>query len=134
MLHSRSSLLIHSKYNSLHLLTPNSPSTPLPSPTPLATTDCSLHLWAPQAFLYKKLWTLNSFQLTYIWLLLCILFPLILDIIIIDLYNQYFLIHIIFVVLHSFLNFWGSIWIIFLLPKEYSSVFPLAWVCFNEFV
>ena len=40
-LYSRISLLIHSKCNSLHLLTPNSPSIPLPfpSPFPLATTS-----------------------------------------------------------------------------------------------
>ena len=36
--YSRTSLLIHSKCNSLRLLTPNSPSIPLPPPPPLATT------------------------------------------------------------------------------------------------
>ena len=37
-LHGRTALLIHSKCNSLHLLTPNCPSLPLPPPSPLATT------------------------------------------------------------------------------------------------
>ena len=39
MLCSRTSLLLHSKCNSLHLPTPNSPSIPLPSLSPLATTS-----------------------------------------------------------------------------------------------
>ena len=37
MLYSRITLLIHSKWNSLHPLTPNSPSIPLPPTSPLAT-------------------------------------------------------------------------------------------------
>ena len=39
VLHSRISLLIHSKGNSLDLLTPCSPTTPLPPPSPLETTN-----------------------------------------------------------------------------------------------
>ena len=38
VLHSRIPLLIHSKGNSLHLLTPSSPTPPTTSPSPLATT------------------------------------------------------------------------------------------------
>ena len=36
---SRTLLFIHSTYKSLHLLTPNSHSIPLPTPSPLATTS-----------------------------------------------------------------------------------------------
>ena len=39
VLYHRTSLLSHSKCHSLHLLTPSSPSIPLPPPTPLATTS-----------------------------------------------------------------------------------------------
>ena len=39
VLYSRTSLLIHSKHNSLHLQTSNSPSILLPLPSPLATTS-----------------------------------------------------------------------------------------------
>ena len=39
VLYSRTSFLIHSKCNSLHLPTPNSPSTPLPPLSHLATTS-----------------------------------------------------------------------------------------------
>ena len=39
MLYNRTSLIIHSKCNSLHLPTPNSHSIPLPSCSPLATTS-----------------------------------------------------------------------------------------------
>ena len=39
VLYSRTSLPIHSKCNSLHLPTPNSPSIPLPLHSPLATTS-----------------------------------------------------------------------------------------------
>ena len=39
MLYSKTSLLIHSKRNSFHLLTPNSPSIPLLHLSPLATGD-----------------------------------------------------------------------------------------------
>ena len=42
---SRTLLLIHSKFNSLHLLTPNSQSIPLPPPSPLATA--SPFQWKP---------------------------------------------------------------------------------------
>ena len=38
VLYNRILSFIHSIYNSLHLLTPNSPSIPPPSPSPLATT------------------------------------------------------------------------------------------------
>ena len=42
VLYSRPSLPIHSKCNSLHLLTPNSQSIPFPLPSPLATTSLFL--------------------------------------------------------------------------------------------
>ena len=47
MLYSRTSLLIHSKCISLHLLTPNSQSIPLPPPAPCPwqLQVCSLCLW-----------------------------------------------------------------------------------------
>ena len=39
-LHSRTSWLLHSKRNPLHLLTPDSPSIPLPPPPPRQPHDC----------------------------------------------------------------------------------------------
>ena len=50
VLYSKTSLLIHSKYNSLHLLTPNSQSIPLPLPFPLETT--SLFFMSVSVFLF----------------------------------------------------------------------------------
>ena len=44
MLYSRTSLLIHSKCNSLYLLTPKLPIHPTPSPN-LGTHNCSVCLW-----------------------------------------------------------------------------------------
>ena len=41
MLHNRTLLFIHSMYNSLYLLTPNSQSSPPPPPSPLAATSVS---------------------------------------------------------------------------------------------
>ena len=49
VLYSRTSLLIHSRCNSLHLPTPNSLSIPLLPPSPLATT--SLFLFCRQVHL-----------------------------------------------------------------------------------
>ena len=45
MLYSRTSLLIHPKFCSLHLLTPNSQSTPLPPPPPWQPLVCSPCPW-----------------------------------------------------------------------------------------
>ena len=42
--YSRTSLLIHSKCNSLHLLAPNSPSIPLPSPLLLGNHKSALYV------------------------------------------------------------------------------------------
>ena len=42
MLHGRTLWLIYSIYNNLHLLTPNSHSTPSPAPSPLATPEYTL--------------------------------------------------------------------------------------------
>ena len=61
MQYSRTSLLIHSKCNSVHLLTPNSQSLPLlPAPSPLATTglfsmSVSLFLFCRQVHLCHML-------------------------------------------------------------------------------
>ena len=43
MLYSKSLLFIYSKCNSLHLLTPNTQSLPLPPPTPLSTTSLIIY-------------------------------------------------------------------------------------------
>ena len=51
VLHSRISLLIHSKCNSLHLLTPDSQSIPLPLPPPWQPQVCSPSPWV--SFLWK---------------------------------------------------------------------------------
>ena len=52
VLYSRTSLLIHSQCSGLHLLTPNSPSTPLHPPSPLATT--SLLSMSERLFLFCR--------------------------------------------------------------------------------
>ena len=44
MLYSRTLLFIHSLYNSLHLLTPNSQSIPSPSPSPLGNHKSVLYV------------------------------------------------------------------------------------------
>ena len=44
VLHSRTSLLIHSKWNSLHLLTPNTPFIPTPPLLPLGIHNSALHV------------------------------------------------------------------------------------------
>ena len=45
VLYSRTSLLIHSKCHSLHLLTPNSQSSPLPPPSAWQPQICSPCMW-----------------------------------------------------------------------------------------
>ena len=45
VLYSRTSLLIHSKSNSLHLLTPNSPSIPFSPPLLLGNHKSALYMW-----------------------------------------------------------------------------------------
>ena len=56
MLYSRISLLIHSKGNSLHLLTLDSQSIPGPPPPPWKPQVCSPSLWV--SFLWKGLFVL----------------------------------------------------------------------------
>ena len=53
VLYSRTSFLIYSKYNRLHLLTPNSQSIPLPT----------LSLWQPQVWSPVESWFLNALQI-----------------------------------------------------------------------
>ena len=55
----RTSLLIHSKCNSLYLPTPNSPFIPLPPHLPLQTQVCSLCLWV--CFCFREVYYTSEF-------------------------------------------------------------------------
>ena len=72
VLYSRTSLFIHSLYNSLHLLTPNSHSIPPPPPSPLAIT--SLFSMSVSLFLFYRYVHLYRI-LVLVFLFVCLFWP-----------------------------------------------------------